>query len=78
MTEAALRAKRRGVKLVVNGAPKELPDGLTVAALLVTLSIPRERVAVEVNGGVVRRAEHERHALQDGDAVEVVSFVGGG
>lgn len=66
------------MKLVVNGAPKELPAGLTVAALLVTLSIPRERVAVEVNGEVVRRAEHERHLLREGDVVEVVSFVGGG
>ena len=78
LTPVALHAKRSCVKLVVNGAPRELPDGQTVAALLAALGVPRERVAVEVNGEVVRRASHEQHALADGDAVEVVSFVGGG
>ena len=37
-----------------------------------------ERVAVEVNLKIIKRAEFERHALYEGDDVEVVYFVGGG
>ncbi len=66
------------MELHVNGERRETPDGLTVAGLLALLEVPRERVAVEVNGVVVRRAEHERHALAAGDRIEVVAFVGGG
>lgn len=66
------------MKLVLNGEEQEVPDRLTVAALLEHLKLPRERVAVEVNLAVVRRALHATHELRDGDRVEVVAFVGGG
>jgi sulfur carrier protein len=64
--------------LSVNGDPREVPEGATVAELLVHLGVPRERVAVEVNGAVVRKALHDQHRLAAGDLVEVVAFVGGG
>lgn len=64
--------------LVVNGEERTVPDGLSVAGLLDFLEVPRERVAVEVNLAVVRRADHETHQLAAGDRVEVVAFVGGG
>lgn len=66
------------MKLTVNGEPREVPDGATVLALLEQLGIVRERVAVEVNLEIVRRARHGEHQLQPGDQVEIVSFVGGG
>ncbi|MDF1699983.1 MAG: sulfur carrier protein ThiS [Planctomycetota bacterium] len=50
----------------------------TVAALLTELGLAGQRVAVEVNGDVVPKAAHEGHTLAAGDAVEVVTFVGGG
>jgi sulfur carrier protein len=49
-----------------------------VRALLETLNLGRERVAVEVNAVVVRRALHEEHRLAESDRVEIVTFVGGG
>lgn len=62
----------------MNGERREVPDGATVALLLDTLGIARDRVAVEVNFDVVPRAEHASRRLSPGDRVEVVSFVGGG
>ena len=66
------------MKLVINGEPREVQDGVTVSELLRELGIERERVAVEVNQAVVRKARHAEHRLGEGDRVEIVSFVGGG
>jgi sulfur carrier protein len=66
------------VQLVINGEEREVPENPTVAGLLDFLGVPRERVAVEVNLAVVRRADHDTHRLAPGDHVEVVAFVGGG
>jgi sulfur carrier protein len=66
------------MRLFVNGDEREIPDGATVVGLLEHLGVARERVAVEVNGEVVRRAQHAERRLAQGDRVEVVAFVGGG
>jgi sulfur carrier protein len=66
------------VKVTVNGEPREVPLGTTVVTLLLQMKIEAERVAVEVNEAVVRRARHAEVALADGDRVEIVTFVGGG
>ena len=68
----------RGVTATVNGEPQQLPDGITVAALLEHLGVRGDRVAVERNGAVVKRARHAEERLADGDVLEIVSFVGGG
>jgi sulfur carrier protein len=65
------------MRLTVNGERREVPDGLTVAALVTSLGF-RGRVAVELNGEVLRQAQHVDVQLRDGDTVEVVTFVGGG
>ena len=62
----------------LNGDLCELPEPLTVAALLVHLGIDGRRVAVEHNEVVVKRAQYETVVVRDGDVVEVVNFVGGG
>jgi len=62
----------------VNGEPMELPDGLTVAALLQHLGVRGDRVAVERNGEVVKKARHGEQRLVQDDVLEIVTFVGGG
>jgi sulfur carrier protein len=66
------------MKLMVNGNPVELPDGSTVTALLGHLAIDATRVAVERNQDVVPRACWAESQLHEGDAIEIVTFVGGG
>jgi thiazole synthase len=65
-------------QLTVNQERKSFPGPLSVADLLRDLRLEPTRVAVEVNRQVVPRARHPEHALADGDAVEIVTLVGGG
>lgn len=62
----------------LNGELREVPDGTTVAGLLVHLGVKAPRVAVEVNETVVTKDRYEAHGLRPGDSIEIVAFVGGG
>ncbi len=66
------------MKINVNGEPRELPEGTTVADLLRELDLADKPVAVEVNREVVAKRMHAEHTLTDGDAIEMVTLVGGG
>ena len=66
------------MRATVNGEQVELPENLTVAALLAHLGVKAERVAVERNGAVVKKARHVLERLEAGDVLEIVTFVGGG
>ena len=62
----------------VNGEEREVPGGTTLEELVRLLALAPERLAVELNLEVVRRAEWAQRPLNDGDRVEIVHFVGGG
>ncbi|MBL9014454.1 MAG: sulfur carrier protein ThiS [Myxococcales bacterium] len=64
--------------VVINGQPRQLPDGTTVAAMIGELGLAGKPVAVERNREVVPRAQHATTVLASGDRIEVVAFVGGG
>ncbi len=66
------------IRIELNGKPREFRDGATVAELVAELGLRPEVVATEVNRALVRRADREGRTLVDGDAVEVVTLVGGG
>src|SRR5262245_31909657 len=66
------------LNLTINGEPRTLTDPLTVAELVERLGYDRRRVAVEVNQEVVPLPRHVEHRLSSGDAVEIVTLVGGG
>ena len=66
------------MRLIVNGDTMDIEEGCTVAGLLALLQIGRERVAVEANLDIVPKASYDSCLLKDGDAVEIVHFVGGG
>lgn len=66
------------LRVTINGEPREIETGTTVAGLLELLSIKEARVAVEVNLDVIRREKRHERVLKDGDRIELVSFVGGG
>ena len=64
--------------VTVNGEARTLADGTTINRLLDILNTPRVAIAVEVNREIVSRSRHAKHQLQDGDVIEIVTFVGGG
>ncbi len=62
----------------INGEQRELTTEFSLHELLQELSLPHDRVAIELNQKVVRRAEWPRVNLREGDMLEIVHFVGGG
>jgi sulfur carrier protein len=66
------------MKLTINGSERDVPDGLTVRALVEHLGLGGGPVAVEQNREIVPRAEHAARSVKDGDTIEIVHFVGGG
>lgn len=66
------------VAVTINGEPKEIPEGLSVAALLEYLSVASNRVAIELNMDILPRGDWEKRIVQAGDRFEIVHFVGGG
>jgi sulfur carrier protein len=66
------------MQLTINGEVREVPDGLSLAGLLVQLQLTDGLVAIERNREVVPRREHASVFVQAGDVLEIVQFVGGG
>jgi thiazole synthase len=66
------------LSLIVNGEPRRVPAGSTLADLVLSLELEPKKVAVERNGAIVPRATLGEVALADGDSLEIVAFVGGG
>jgi sulfur carrier protein len=81
---ALLRTLRQGgtlpalVTITLNGEPYQLDGPVSVSTLLASLAIDSRRVAVEHNLVVVRRTLFDSTIVREGDAVEIVNFVGGG
>ena len=57
---------------------REVAHKIQISDLINELGLKAERLAVEVNGRIVRRADWPSTTLSEGDKVEIVHFVGGG
>jgi len=66
------------MQVSVNGKPHEIEPGTTVAGLIERLKLRPKFVAVEINRELVPRATYEQTTIREGDAIEVVTLVGGG
>jgi len=66
------------LEIMVNGEPRRVPGPATAADLLRHLGLDPRSVVVELNRKIVRRPQLNDTALAEGDAVELVHFVGGG
>ena len=64
--------------VVVNGENTETAEGVALDGLIDMLGLKPERLAVEVNRRIIRRADWASTTLGEGDRVEIVHFVGGG
>ena len=68
----------QSLSIRVNGEPRRLPAGSSVAEMVRTLGLDPARVAVERNLEVVPRSTLGEVPVEDGDSFEIVRFVGGG
>lgn len=66
------------MNLTVNGEARSIEGVAHVAALVTALGLDGRKVAVERNLEIVPRSAYERTALEDGDRIEIVHFIGGG
>jgi len=66
------------LSITVNGKETELPNGASINDLILALGLTPHRLAVELNGRIVRRANWDSTSISEGDRVEIVHFVGGG
>ena len=66
------------IEITLNGDPRRIATGATIAALLAELDLDAAKVAVERNRSIVPRSTFAHAALAPGDNLEVVHFVGGG
>lgn len=66
------------MNLTVNGDTLEIEAQASISDLLKFLKVEAPRVAVELNLEIVPKTQYESTSLNEGDRVEVVSFVGGG
>ena len=66
------------MKILVNGQPRDVATGTTIAILLETLRLDPRTLAVELNLDVIPRGRHAEWTLQEGDRLEIVTLVGGG
>jgi sulfur carrier protein len=64
--------------VIVNGWQCTQTGEVSVSDLLRERGMQAQRVAVEVNGDIVPLRRHAETMLQDGDSVEIVTFVQGG
>jgi sulfur carrier protein len=66
------------MQIIVNGTPKDAPDGLSLLALIDELKLNPDATIVELNRAVVQKKEYPAITLSPGDTLELVRIVGGG
>lgn len=72
------RGDRRTLRLIINGETRDVPELVSLGDLVAHLALAPERLAIEFNRRVVRRADWSHTTLAEGDHIEIVHFVGGG
>ncbi|MBQ6548267.1 MAG: sulfur carrier protein ThiS [Candidatus Methanomethylophilaceae archaeon] len=65
------------MELRINGEDKSI-DASSLKDVVITMGLDPARVAVELNGRIVPRADFDNVSLKNGDSLEIVHFVGGG
>jgi sulfur carrier protein len=66
------------LEITINGKPREVAEGTSIAQLVSELELEPRHVAVEVNLELIPRGRHALYRLEPNDQLEVVTLVGGG
>ena len=66
------------MKITLNGKSRELQSTLPLTELIQQINANNQRVIAEVNGEIVKKDHWANITINDGDEIELVTFVGGG
>lgn len=66
------------IRVRLNGKERQIEPGQSVRALLESLDLHPDMVVVELNREILERRRYADVMVEDGDALELVHFVGGG
>ena len=66
------------MKIQVNGINKEIAESSNIKDLVEHFCAHIKHIIVECNGNIVKEPEWSSYKLKEGDAIELVNFVGGG
>ena len=67
-----------GIEVTINGQLETLDDNVTAEGLVHSMSLRRQRIAIEINGEIVPRSTFAERRIAPGDRIEIVRAVGGG
>ena len=70
--------QQESIRVSVNGEPRQVRAGSSIAEMLEQIGIDAAKVAVERNLEIVPRSTLAETKVEDGDDFEIVTFVGGG
>lgn len=62
----------------VNGKTLKVSENVTLLDYLVDSGYEISRIAVEMNGKIIRKKDYETVQLHNDDSIEIVTFMGGG
>ncbi len=63
---------------IVNGKEIENSDGILLEKYINENGFKKERIAVEINGVIIKKSDYSNYVINKGDNIIIVSFVGGG
>ena len=66
------------MNIILNGKPKKLLPALNLKLIVEQFCKNKTPVIAELNGEIIKTPQWEEITLKEGDAIELVSFVGGG
>lgn len=66
------------MQITLNGEPRDIRPGATIAALLAELGIDPKTIVAQRNDDIIERAAFDAAVISEGDTLELVRFVGGG
>ena len=69
---------RENIQVQVNGKEREVQSGLSVHELVESFDLNPLLIVVELNREILSRDQFKDVQVSEGDAVELVHFVGGG
>ena len=66
------------MQIIINGQNKEITTGVSIAGTIALFAKTKTHLIAELNGNIIPTEKWEATTLKQGDALELVAFVGGG